>query len=441
MVLLAMNAAQPTMELVDPPVTAEAVFAQSEFIENTPPSMGCHPLENKEEMAGKWCLTDRGACYFQQKYYNCMEAGAVGAIVINRADAVFRMGVQPGAVEDGGAFIMIGQESGDMIKDYIGEGTPVTLSAGKMIGVPEANPAYTAADPLGSASISTGERDMHMPEYESIGKALYDHEQNLLFLFKVNGDDLEHHVLDMSVTVDGTYPLIGTFGPSAFFRFAGFSDYFIFHNDAGSFLLEKFFETFFISDITGDKAADPELLVEYAPYDLGVIEDECESFALPHFHPSGNYLYVGGGGDIFECDVDVDGDGIGQDYVVYIFDISDPSAPEYVKRFKMPEFEEGTAGAGFGGWEWAWDPNDIAGIATQSGGFSLYDFSDPLNPMLVSEIFDPNPEISNTFVAGVYSSVSDDDGVWYVYDSTYVEVEDDVYEQQSVFHQLKAVEC
>ena len=76
------NTVTPVLSV--PAVTAEPLLAQISSTAGPPVNSGCAPLENADEMAGKFCLTYRGSCLFQTKYANCLAAGAVGAAVINQ---------------------------------------------------------------------------------------------------------------------------------------------------------------------------------------------------------------------------------------------------------------------------------------------------------------------------------------------------------------------
>ena len=111
------------------------------------PTYACNPLVNPEEIAGKWCLTDRGGCFFNTKYLNCMDAGAIAAIVVNRDASVITMQVTD--VQPGDIHIMIGLDSGAIIKDALAAGQEVTLKAGKGTGPPAPLPEYSSPDPLG----------------------------------------------------------------------------------------------------------------------------------------------------------------------------------------------------------------------------------------------------------------------------------------------------
>ena len=49
--------------------------------------------KDDDEMADSYCITNRGACFFQTKYQNCLDAGAVAGVVINSIDIYTTMPV------------------------------------------------------------------------------------------------------------------------------------------------------------------------------------------------------------------------------------------------------------------------------------------------------------------------------------------------------------
>ena len=129
---------------------------------------------------------------------------------------------------------------------------------------------------------------------------------------------------------------------------------------------------------------------------------------------------------------DYDGDGVTGDYVQEIYDIRDPYNPKFIKGFLMNEVEMGAVTMNGGRWEWG--RNGLAGISMTSAGFVVFDFSDPLNPVAASVIYDPAENVQD-FTKGVLSSRYGDDGFWYVYEK------DGADGAHGEFHQLKMVDC
>jgi MYXO-CTERM domain-containing protein len=93
----------------------------------TNPALGCSPLANAADVAGKVALVDRGTCPFVSKFDNAVAAGAIAVIVVdNEDDALpFAMaGGDPGQYPIVG--VMITQADGDALKASLAAG-PVTV--------------------------------------------------------------------------------------------------------------------------------------------------------------------------------------------------------------------------------------------------------------------------------------------------------------------------
>jgi hypothetical protein len=95
-------------------------------------SLGCDPLINGAQIAGKIAVVYRGACEFGQKALNAQNAGAVGVIIINNAAG-------PPVGMGGGTFgtqviiptIMIGQATGATLRAHIDNGTAIAMIGNK----------------------------------------------------------------------------------------------------------------------------------------------------------------------------------------------------------------------------------------------------------------------------------------------------------------------
>ena len=412
---------------VSPDLVGEAAIAKADESDGSPPEYACTPLVNPEEIAGKWCVTRRGACFFQTKYQNCLDAGAIGALVINRADATLTMGVQK--IEEGFIHIMIGLTDGDMIIDAIEAGKDVTLKAGKGTGPDAPLPEYSAPDPLGVVNIYTGKRDLETSPFILADEAIHDYKRKLLYAIDVDGNTpKEHLVMNISTSEGGTYPVVGSFGTPSDDR----ADMQLFYQGDRVYLLETaaWDNKVYIYDLTDDPA-DPGSAISSMDFTVWCPENAGWAFGGSQIHPSGDYVYLTQGMRSAECG-DFDGDGTTGDYVHEIWDISNPARPMFKGTFQIPEVETGAVTLNGGRWEWG--PNGLTGISMTSSGFVLYDFSDPENPVVASEVYDP-AENSNDFTKGVLGSRYGDDGFWYVYE------QDGADGIHAEFHQLMAVPC
>ena len=136
-----------SVDTVSPDIEGEVAVALNAGLEEPMLYEACNEITNPEEIAGKWCLTLRGSCYFNTKYLNCMAAGAIGGLVQNRDNGVITMRVTD--VQPGDIHIMIGADSGNMIRDALAAGSDVVLKAGKGTGPKAPLPEYSSPDPLG----------------------------------------------------------------------------------------------------------------------------------------------------------------------------------------------------------------------------------------------------------------------------------------------------
>ena len=112
----------------------------------------CEPLINPEAVAGKYCVVDRGGCFFQTKHDHCLEAGAIGTVIVNRDPSVITLSVQE--VAKGHPFFMVGSDTGDIMKNN----PDATIASGKPIGEPEPQPGYSGPDGLSIVNVYTGKR-------------------------------------------------------------------------------------------------------------------------------------------------------------------------------------------------------------------------------------------------------------------------------------------
>ena len=415
------------VDTVVPDVIAPPAIPIADGSDGSPPNWACTTLTNPEEMAGKWCLADRGGCYFQTKYERCMEAGAIGAMVINRDNSVLAMGVRE--IQPNDIFFMVGKDDMQPVKDAINAGIPVTLSAGRGVGPAAPYPEYTQPDAMGVINVYTGQTIVDKAPFLLTESIIYDPETMLLYAFSIDGNrPAQHIVMNMTLPVDGSYPVVGSLG-AAFDR----TGWDIIKNDKGTFFVESvaWNNQFLMYDANGPNAVSPQLIGTYDLQQLCPLSSW--KYSGPQIHPTGNYLYYPQGLRTDVCP-DFDGDGIAGDYVQEIYDISDPYNVFFVKGFTMDEVEVGAVTINGGQSRWEWGQDGIAGISATSGGFFLYDFSDPENPVIASQIYDP-AENTGDFTRGVLSSRYGDDGFWYLYEK------DGVDGVHGEYHQLKAVPC
>lgn len=86
-------------------------------------SLGCGTLVNAGAVSGKIAFVYRGDCEFGTKAFNAQTAGAIAVVVINNVSGTMAMGAgaQGGSVTI--PVVMIGQETGAMLRPYLDAGT------------------------------------------------------------------------------------------------------------------------------------------------------------------------------------------------------------------------------------------------------------------------------------------------------------------------------
>lgn len=397
------NSVSP-VALISPDVTAMAGLGFDDDPEN--PNYACNQevhaadaptgLVNPEDVAGKYCVVDRGGCLFQWKYWNCVSAGAIGVIIVNRNEQVINMPVFE--VDPAIPFVMVTLSDGQTIKDNLDD---IMITIGRTTGPPAPVEGYTEPDAMGSIIPWTGENVITSAPFLLANDVLVDYRRNLLYSFQIDGNvPAEAMVLDMEGPIDGAYPSLGTFPQGA----AGTYWDIIYTADGGVFLTETNWVENLINiyDATADPAS-PEL-VYTLPYD----DSWCPGIGLGgvEVHPSQEYMYVAGRGLNTDCE---------RGQVNLIYDVKDPSMPKFVGEMVVPEMEPGSGYVQVNGLKWAWGPNDIGALSMASSGLAFYDFSDPLNPVPYTPVYRPNVNVDD-FTKGMYATVYGDNGYWIAYE-------------------------
>lgn len=412
-----------SVDTVVPNMVGPVALGQGTGADGTPPNWGCTgPFTNAADVAGKVCVVDRGGCFFQDKYDNCMAAGALGTIVVNRDDSIISMGVTD--IERNTVMIMIGKSNGQKIKDAVNGGLNPTLSAGRTVGPLAPVPLYSNPDPLGVVNVYTGKRDLDTAPFLLADNLIYDYKRQLLYALTVDGNTPEYNlVMNTTTSVGGTWPVLGGFQSGA----DGSDIQLMFRGDK-TYLIEDVVwdKKAYIYDVT-DTPADPILLstIEFKNF--------CPEagFDGVNIHPTQPYLYLASGIRETACG-DFDGDGVTGDYVQEIWNVVNPANPIYMGGFMLNDIDFGALT--MNGYQWVWGPNDIAMIPGTSSGALWYDFSNPTNPVKYTDRYDPTVA-SLDFTKGVFSGVYGDDGYWYLLEK---DGDDGAH---SIFHQIQLVDC
>jgi len=83
----------PDVNALPEPITGQvAIVDDGSFSRST---LGCNPLVNAEEVAGKIAFVDRGSCFFVDKTLNAQNAGAIAVVVCNFENSFTGMAASP----------------------------------------------------------------------------------------------------------------------------------------------------------------------------------------------------------------------------------------------------------------------------------------------------------------------------------------------------------
>jgi subtilisin family serine protease len=113
------------------------------------PAIGCTPLTNAADVAGKIAVIDRGTCPFVNKVANAQVAGATAVIVVNNAiDPPFTMGGDSAGISI--PSMMISQADGATIKAELAGGVSASLARG---GADDMMASFSSRGPVNTTPI------------------------------------------------------------------------------------------------------------------------------------------------------------------------------------------------------------------------------------------------------------------------------------------------
>ena len=102
-------------------------------------------------------------------------------------------------------------------------------------------------------------------------------------------------------------------------------------------------------------------------------------------------------------------------YLIQIYDVSDPANPTMAGTFPITDMDETASFVQVNGLKWAWGPEYKAAMPAASSGLFFYDFTDPLAPVKIAEVYDPTVA-QNDFTKGMYDTKYADNGYWITYE-------------------------
>ena len=377
------------------------------------PGLACDSLANPEEIAGKYCLVARGSCLYINKYDVCLNAGAVGVVVVNYNEDLPPIGGTE--YERDVPIIMIRNSDGDAIVSAVetyGEDN-VTLTVGASVPSQEVDYGLTWAvvDLETFSEVDLGNTTLPT-EWVQDHAGFADDDESYLYVYEITDPPFDTYGVDItSLASEGTLETLGSYvsnGPSPMYLVP-------ISIDGESFMMQRISGGMELTNVTDPSA--PELIST-----VTIDNSYCPRTITPiYIYAHKEYVYATDFLKFPESPECPGVDGIGT-YPVKIYDYSTPSSPVFKGYFGVSEVTDYNSARFYWG---EGEYEDIALVAMTSAGLVFYDFSDPLQPVAVSDavLTDASqlPE-SLAYNGGVMSSQGEDfpqavyigDGSWLV---------------------------
>ena len=376
------------------------------------PIEACEALTNPNDITNRFCVVQRGACSYDIKYNHCVEAGAQVVLIINNSDELPFIDTLESTPDI--PLLMVTATDGEIIQSLAGTSTSTTttLTIGQSVPLQgedygKTYAAFNLADGT-SIGIEVDEESFGIDYvYCATGAA----SQGLIYATETADPPVTSYTIN---TTDISRE--GQFEPLFRFETSPYSNQWleVVVEDQSYMVLATITDSFSVYDVRDPFT--PPLLLNTTIVDVSF----CDAFIARKYFAKGSYVYIVGFTRPPEDSESCPGvAGIGT-YPGYIYDLSDPSNPVFVKHFAIPEVQVYTgAEIYFGEGEYS----DIAAIAMEASGLVFYDFTDPLYPVAVSDVFHVNTTVPSElgYLAGVFSLqtltypsvVYAGDGCWY----------------------------
>lgn len=362
------------------------------------PLEACDPITNPEEINGKFCIVYRGTCFFQTKWQNCHDAGAIGTIIVTLDDSTgagWQIWVEAVTTPLIGIKNSLGEE---MKATWESGNKDVVLTVGRSTGVSTPDPEYSAPEPLKTMNYYTGEfTEDEASHFTTVQSLIYNTKTDYVHFIGVDGIGSDIQVYDMdqspplfkgnySVGVDGNYGFIYN-EPSS-----GKPPVIMYAVDAWDGVVSFY-------NMQDELNPSPMGSITYQSCDAENPDNDYFGYAV--IHPSNRYMYLIPSLHVGACD-----------YKIRLYDISSLPTVTKISDIHIPEVDNNgdIFSINFG-------VSNIAALSLSSAGVSWYDFSDAANPTPVAHI--DLPEIEDTYTLGVRSTVQlTDPDVWIIQDET-----------------------
>lgn len=354
------------------------------------PAEACEPLTNPSEVVGKYCVVYRGTCFFQDKYDNCHNAGAVGTIVVMLDDST-GAGWSMWVTSVTTPMVGIPNSLGESLRaDWEAGRRDIKIGLGKGIGVDEPDPDYSHPEPLTTLNYYTGVKtEDEASHFTTVQTLLINAKTDMIHFIGVDGDGTAIQVYDG----DQSPPLyMGNYT-------VGIHGYYDFiYREPGA---RQPGVTMAVTDPWYGTVTFFDMDDELNPRQIGQItyqacDPDYDALGFMVVHPSQQYLYMIPSLHLDACP-----------YEIRLYDISSFASPTKVTNIHIPEVEYGADL-----YNMFFGLNNVASLIMSSKGVSWYDFSDPANPVPLAHI--DISEIENTYTLGARSIRQLADGMSYV---------------------------
>ena len=189
------NTPYTPVDELDPPLQAEVGIVS--------PPMACDGIDNSKEIAGKYCLVQRGGCGYTTKYAYCVAAGAVALVVVNRDDTFPEIGAN--GLRSDIPFIMTTATDGQYIAELVASSNGiVTLTVGSSVprqGVDHGAPTV-AFDISSGSEIDIGSTDFDYIEAATVSSS------NVLYAAAVTNTSMSYSVNVTNIADDGQFDIL-----------------------------------------------------------------------------------------------------------------------------------------------------------------------------------------------------------------------------------------
>ena len=387
---------------VDPAVTADSGV---ESLSSTGGNSACAPLTNDEAVSGSYCISYRGGCTFQDKYENCLDAGAVAGIVINSIDVYTTMPVVQ--IDPDFPFMFMTSSDGEELLSILGSEDSVRLSSGDSIAPTEPMEGFSDGSPFTAFNITNNSTiPLDEPPFSYVLWAAADDFRDLIYVLDREDTYTVLNVTDVVTGESSSYDVLGTFSVN---EISFNSDLFdIFHQEATGISVLNGAQgnsgrSIFLSLFDLTNPISPTLMSQIKLDDIYCPELSPSNWVQTVADPKGEYLYVNP--NLYKTAESPD-----CPYPISVYNIKDLYNPKLIGSFTIPGVMPGNFVRLHIG------SNGVGAVRMENSGILFYDFSDPAKPERLTDILkvktDAQTAAETPYLVGVIDAQEGLDGQW-----------------------------